>query len=653
MLPAHLRISKTKQTQSPYDRNGGEHDDGNDQHQQQRQRQHQQPQAPYSTRHPNRDFASPYPQPSPMPGMRPAPLPALCVTGAMCQQGFCRIITRSNSNTINNDGNQSDYPGRQQQQQQQKDPSSLLSLLPKEEEEEPSSSLLSSSLSLSSPTTGSTSTYPTSNLNGMGGSNGNGSSSSSSSNSSSVTIAYKIFRPRQLKSRDKPPLIVVHGGPSIPSTYLLPLVNIIVDRCIIYYDQYGCGKSSRPKIIVNAPAPAGTPSSLMEGGGSNSPSGSSYGGGTHHPNRYEPFDISTHVDHLHYLITKEWKLEYFHLYGHSFGGILCYEYLMKMMKTSQRGADGGCLSLVLASTPTSIPMLELEMERLKKELQVSSASSSSNNDGNASLAKNGGGGDDDFSDEDEEYYYKNNYNYSDRNHPSSLISSLSISSQTTALGASGGGAIGGGMGYGGGGGVGGLQSQQQRLNKKSSRSSSGSRSQKSKETLFFETHHCRVYDPLPLVLQDALAQGGPIPWRGIDAIRNYKALKTALPHGDDIDNNQDQQEDVDQQYLAEKQSPPSTRLVYSSSSTFPPTLLMYGEHDFVTRKCMEDWYNVLHHIRQQSNPSQGVVQEASSDEGTTIQDLVMVPNCSHYGMLEDEHVYGNIIYKYIQSKDSG
>ena len=58
-----------------------------------------------------------------------------------------------------------------------------------------------------------------------------------------ITISYCLFRPRQLLDNEKPPLLVLHGGPSIPSNYLLPIINGVTDRSIILYDQYGCGKS--------------------------------------------------------------------------------------------------------------------------------------------------------------------------------------------------------------------------------------------------------------------------------------------------------------------------------------------------------------------------------------------------------------------------
>lgn len=145
------------------------------------------------------------------------------------------------------------------------------------------------------------------------------------------TLRYRIFRPRQLHpmttptTTTPPPLVVLHGGPSIPCNYLLPLVNVITDRAVIFYDQLGCGRSSRPQDK-------------------------------------DAYSISLAVDDL-ILLMNEWNLSTYHMYGHSFGGILAVEYL-------QRTNDANCLSVILSSTPTSIPQLQEESQRLLQELVV-------------------------------------------------------------------------------------------------------------------------------------------------------------------------------------------------------------------------------------------------------------------------------------------
>jgi proline iminopeptidase len=42
---------------------------------------------------------------------------------------------------------------------------------------------------------------------------------------------------------DKIPVLLLHGGPGIPSYYLKPLEALSKDRPVIFYDQLGCGKS--------------------------------------------------------------------------------------------------------------------------------------------------------------------------------------------------------------------------------------------------------------------------------------------------------------------------------------------------------------------------------------------------------------------------
>lgn len=139
------------------------------------------------------------------------------------------------------------------------------------------------------------------------------------------TIRYRIFRPRQVHMQSSPPpLVVLHGGPSVPSNYLLPLVNIVTDRAIIFYDQLGCGRSSRPT-------------------------------------QEDAYSIPLAVDDL-VALMKEWKLSAYHLYGHSYGGILAFEYL-------KQTRDTRCLSVILSGAPTSTALVEEESQRLLQDLQ--------------------------------------------------------------------------------------------------------------------------------------------------------------------------------------------------------------------------------------------------------------------------------------------
>jgi pimeloyl-ACP methyl ester carboxylesterase len=62
-------------------------------------------------------------------------------------------------------------------------------------------------------------------------------------------LSYRVFRPMSLSSRQAAPIVVIHGGPSLPSDYLEDLVNVIPYRSIVLYDQLGCGDSDEPKSL--------------------------------------------------------------------------------------------------------------------------------------------------------------------------------------------------------------------------------------------------------------------------------------------------------------------------------------------------------------------------------------------------------------------
>lgn len=99
-------------------------------------------------------------------------------------------------------------------------------------------------------------------------------------------------------------------------------------RSIVYYDQLGCGKSDEPKDV-------------------------------------KLYSIKDSVDDLKVLI-KQLGIRRFHLYGHSYGGVLAFEYL-KSVATKEE--ESTCLSAILSSAPSSIPKLEQEFVRLTEELR--------------------------------------------------------------------------------------------------------------------------------------------------------------------------------------------------------------------------------------------------------------------------------------------
>lgn len=60
------------------------------------------------------------------------------------------------------------------------------------------------------------------------------------------TLFHRTFRPMSLASRQAAPILVLHGGPGIPSDYLFPLVDVVPYRSMVFYDQLGCGRSDAP-----------------------------------------------------------------------------------------------------------------------------------------------------------------------------------------------------------------------------------------------------------------------------------------------------------------------------------------------------------------------------------------------------------------------
>ncbi len=109
---------------------------------------------------------------------------------------------------------------------------------------------------------------------------------------------------------DKTPLLLLHGGPGVPSYYLNPLAALSKDRPVIFIDQLGCGRSDR-KIDTT----------LMT--------------------------IENYVEQLEQ-IKIVLGLKEFYLYGHSWGTMLGTEYYYAY--------PDGIKALILSSSSISIPM---------------------------------------------------------------------------------------------------------------------------------------------------------------------------------------------------------------------------------------------------------------------------------------------------------
>jgi proline-specific peptidase len=120
----------------------------------------------------------------------------------------------------------------------------------------------------------------------------------------------------------KLPLLLLHGGPGAPHDYLESLESVAgTGRRAIFYDQLGCGNSSRSDESL--------------------------------------WNVETFVDEVGTL-RRALGLDEAHLFGSSWGGMLAMEYALTK--------PSGLASLVISSSPASIPLWAEETGRLRREL---------------------------------------------------------------------------------------------------------------------------------------------------------------------------------------------------------------------------------------------------------------------------------------------
>lgn len=135
------------------------------------------------------------------------------------------------------------------------------------------------------------------------------------------TIWYRMVGEPEPPS--KLPLLCLHGGPGAPSDHLEPLEAMrATGRRVITYDQLGCGKSDQP----DDPSLWQVPLFVEEVG----------------------------------VVRQALGLDRVHLLGHSWGGMLAMEYALTQ--------PTGLASLIVSSSPASIPQYIAEANRLRAAL---------------------------------------------------------------------------------------------------------------------------------------------------------------------------------------------------------------------------------------------------------------------------------------------
>lgn len=118
------------------------------------------------------------------------------------------------------------------------------------------------------------------------------------------------------------PLLVVHGGPGLPHTYLRSLQRLADEREVIFWDQLGCGNSDRPS------------------------------------NR-ELWTMQRSVAEMD-AVVNGLGLSRFHIFGNSWGGMLAQQYALDVRS--------GAVSLTISNSIASIPQFADMVARLKREL---------------------------------------------------------------------------------------------------------------------------------------------------------------------------------------------------------------------------------------------------------------------------------------------
>lgn len=119
------------------------------------------------------------------------------------------------------------------------------------------------------------------------------------------------------------PLLVLHGGPGMPSDYLASLDALADERRVVLYDQLGCGRSDRPS----------------------------------EPGTY--YTVDRFVEQVE-LLREALDLSDVHLLGQSWGGFLAIKYAATQ--------PPGLHSAIYASPLVDVEAFEADAERLKRGL---------------------------------------------------------------------------------------------------------------------------------------------------------------------------------------------------------------------------------------------------------------------------------------------
>ena len=345
--------------------------------------------------------------------------------------------------------------------------------------------------------------------------------------------------------KPNPPLICVAGGPGMSCQYLSGLVHLIPDRAIIIYDHYNCGQStntfSAGTYNNSTNTPRNTTSSITQvvADDDQQVNENEFG-------KRCSF-LNDTVDDLAALIEAIIPSKTtFHLYGHSMGGIIAYEYL----KRSNVGRRY-CNSCIFASTPTNIAasyqskeeLISSIMEELNEKGYQNCTKKLVNDDDNDESS----GKDDSMNDIDDE-------------------------------------------------------GDEQQI-------------RQAAHVLFQQRHECRTV-PLPSSLQQSLTglKNGHMNTMGNSNKQHQHKRRCGELHPASLN-----------EYIAA----PSTLEIQ-----LPPVLIVRGQFDFVSEDNCRYWEDIYQ----------------LCGDGNQYQ-YITISDCSHYGFLEQENLYGSVVLSFLNDHD--
>lgn len=154
-----------------------------------------------------------------------------------------------------------------------------------------------------------------------------------------TTNGYKTYYKIIGGSKKQTPIVCINGGPGASHEYLLSLSALGSERPVVFYDQFGAGRSE----------------------------------GRDNANAWK---MSTFVEQLQAL-RNELKLKEVHLLGHSWGGMLLLHYM--------KGQPKGVKSLVLASTMYDVPSYMEDVDMLLKAISPGTHAIARQNEKNGSI----------------------------------------------------------------------------------------------------------------------------------------------------------------------------------------------------------------------------------------------------------------------------